>query len=159
MIVLLVPQTSVVFGWMLGAVLLGLALGGLLAAALLRIRRDLDLFAGAVAFVSGAIVIRSYAIYPAAAAHFVARNSEDPFRVFVLSVALMLPTCLLSGVIFTWLGRRLYAELGTDTRSAGLLTLFNTLGSMLGPLAASFVLLPRIGVEWAIGCSRPSTAW
>jgi spermidine synthase len=59
MIVLCVPQTSLVFGWMLGVVLLGVALGGLLAAALLRMRPDLDRFTGAVAFVSGAALIGS----------------------------------------------------------------------------------------------------
>jgi spermidine synthase len=147
MIVLLVPQTTVVFGWMLGVVLLGIALGSLIAVALLRVHRDLDRYAGAIAFAAGAAVVASYAAYPAAAARFVSRNVEDPYTLVPLCAALMLPTSLLSGVIFTLLGRRLYSDLGSDTGSAGLLALSNTLGAMLGPLAASFVLLPRIGVE------------
>jgi hypothetical protein len=63
---------------------------------------------------------------------------------------LMLPVCALSGALFTFLGHALRADAGEDARAAGLLTLANTVGAMLGSLTAGFVLLPLAGVETSL---------
>ena len=44
----------------------------------------------------------------------------------------------------------MYQALGGAARAAGLLTLANTAGAMLGPLLAGFVLLPRLGMERSV---------
>ena len=66
---------------------------------------------------------------------------------FRLALPLMLPVCLLSGMLFTLLGRALHGELRESTRPAGLLTLANTLGAATGALVGGFLLLPVLGVE------------
>jgi MFS family permease len=59
----------------------------------------------------------------------------------------MFPVAFLSGVLFTLLGEALKHEEERETRAAGLLTLANTTGAMLGPLLVGFVLLPTFGVD------------
>src|SRR5262245_5601208 len=59
----------------------------------------------------------------------------------------MLLPAIASGVLFTLLGDALNRRAPAETRSAGLLTLANTTGAMLGPLVAGFLLLPRVGME------------
>jgi spermidine synthase len=63
----------------------------------------------------------------------------------------MAPTSLLSGILFTLIGRRLREEVGEDSAAAGWLTLANTLGAAVGALAGGFVLLPLLGMENSIG--------
>ena len=67
-----------------------------------------------------------------------------------MALPLMFPVALLSGLLFPLLGERLHAELGGETRSAGLLTLANTVGAALGSLIAGFILLPRLGMETSL---------
>ena len=71
-------------------------------------------------------------------------------RLAVYGGALMLPTAILSGVLFTWIGTALQAELRTAARTTGLLTLANTTGAAAGSLLAGFVLLPLLGMENAL---------
>ncbi len=59
----------------------------------------------------------------------------------------MFPVAFLSGVLFTLLGAAVKHEEDRETRAAGLLTLSNTTGAMLGSLVAGFVLLPTLGVD------------
>jgi hypothetical protein len=60
---------------------------------------------------------------------------------------LMLPTSLLSGILFTFIGRSLKEKTPGATRTTGMLTLANTSGAMMGALLAGFVLLPAAGME------------
>ncbi len=64
-----------------------------------------------------------------------------------LALGLMLPVCLLSGALFTLMGAALRGSAGEDSRAAGLLALWNTMGATVGALAAGFVLLPALGME------------
>jgi hypothetical protein len=64
--------------------------------------------------------------------------------------ALILPTSLLSGALFTMTGAALRRGLPNGARAAGTLTLANTTGAMLGGLMGGFVMLPRLGVERSI---------
>ena len=63
---------------------------------------------------------------------------------------LMLPTSLLSGVLFTLLGEGLHEDIASAPRCAGLLAFANTTGAMLGSLLGGFVLLPKIGIETSL---------
>jgi predicted membrane-bound spermidine synthase len=141
------PSSSWTFAVMLAVVLLGIAGGGLVAAALLGRHNEAHRWAMLVAFVSGLGVSASYAsflsVVPPVGEHVV--NTVAGY--FRLALPLMLPVSLLSGVLFTLLGRALHAELGESTRSAGLLTLSNTIGAAIGALLGGFLLLPALGIE------------
>jgi hypothetical protein len=71
----------------------------------------------------------------------------DPRPIFFAALRLMLPTSLLSGLLFTLLGKALKERCASAARAAGALTLANTTGAMCGALLAAFLLLPRIGIE------------
>ena len=69
------------------------------------------------------------------------------YRTVWLAGALTAPASIISGMLFTFTGAALNRVLGDGTRTAGWVALSNTAGSMCGPLVATFVLLPRAGVE------------
>jgi predicted membrane-bound spermidine synthase len=147
MLALFSPNTSGAFALMLAVVLAGIGLGGLLAALWLRARPRAHGGVAALALLSGAVSVVGYRLLPLARARWSDAELFGPLATLTLSLALMFATSLLSGVLFVFLGKRLNEELGSGVRSAGLVTLANTLGAMLGPLVASFVLLPGIGME------------
>jgi predicted membrane-bound spermidine synthase len=140
------PSSSWTFAVMLAVVLLGIAAGGLVAAALLGRNHEAHRFTTSVAFVAGLGVAASYAsfLWVAPPAGHVVDTVAGYFRI---ALPLMLPVSMLSGVLFTLLGRALHAELGESTRSAGLLTLANTVGAASGALLCGFLLLPALGIE------------
>ena len=149
-LLLYVLGTSPVFAAMLAVVLLGIGLGGLAGGALLRARPQAYDLAPVVALGAALAVVVGYAGYAtwlgngASAFHFGVAAAVS------LAVPLMWPTCFLSGVLFTLLGRGIQEELGGETRAAGALTLANTLGAAAGSLGAGFLLLPGLGVEKTI---------
>jgi spermidine synthase len=133
---------SLTFAMMLAVVLAGLGIGGLAGGRLLGRWPDAARFAPALALATGALVVATYAML----------REPDPaaqpwLRAATLSLGLMLPVALCSGALFTLLGAALDRLAPAGTRSAGLLTLANTTGAMLGPLVAGFALLPSFGME------------
>jgi predicted membrane-bound spermidine synthase len=143
---LMVLGTGLAFAVMLAVVLAGIAAGGFLAGRWCARHPDPGAAAGPVAFVTGAALIASYATFARPTGRLVAW----PGDVLPLALRLMLPVCVLSGALFVLLGARLRARLGEDARSAGVLTLANTLGAGAGSLLAGFVLLPRLGIERSV---------
>jgi predicted membrane-bound spermidine synthase len=143
---LFVAGTSLAFAVMLAMVLVGIALGGLLASAVLRRRPEPHRLASVVALAGGIAVVAGYATF----APVLAALADPPSQwrgTGILSAVLMLPVCLASGVLFVALGKSLHAEVGEEAAAAGRLTLANTLGAMTGALGAGFVLLPILGIE------------
>lgn len=139
--------TSAVFAVMLAVVLGGIGIGGFLASRYLRLRRQ-DRMAAATAFLLGAVVVLTLTLYASPAFGLDLTWSLTAGWVFIGRAArLMLPVCVLSGVLFTLLGTELHTELGSETRAAGYLTLANTVGAMLGALVAGFLLVPGWGLE------------
>jgi predicted membrane-bound spermidine synthase len=138
---------SLAFAWMLAVVLLGIGLGGLLGGRWLARHAGAAQLAPALLAAAALLCVGSYAGFE----HVLARLSVAArlawWGVLVQGLALMLPVSLASGVLFTLLGEALDREAPAGTRSAGLLTLANTTGAMLGALAAGFVLLPGLGIE------------
>lgn len=130
MMLLFRNSTSLVFALMLAVVLFGIAAGGLIASWWLRHRPYDYRHVTLVALVSGMVVTLTYYYF-----------------VDTLGLLSAAPVSLLSGILFTFLGRALNDELGDETLSAAGLTFSNTIGAMLGSLVAGFVLIPRLGVE------------
>jgi len=138
---------SLAFALMLAIVLAGIALGGLVGASWLRRDPSAHRFTGAVLFAAGAVTVASYA-----SSHDVVELGRlyvvrRPLPLLELGVPLMLPTSILSGLVFTLTGSALRDAGGQDASAAGRLTLFNTAGAALGSLVAGFVLLPSLGME------------
>jgi predicted membrane-bound spermidine synthase len=142
---LLVTGTTVAFAVMLAVVLAGIGLGGLLASRLAR-HPAAGRAAPLLAVAAGVTVVAGYATL-----RFVAERLPDPAPQWpatgLLSVHLMLPVCVASGMLFVALGRALHAGVGEEAAAAGRLTLANTVGAMTGALAAAFGLLPLLGIE------------
>lgn len=146
LLLMFVWATSGTFAIMLAVVLLGIGAGGLLASLWLG-RHPVDShLAGPLALAAGAATVLSYrllehALPPPDAGRL------DGWGTVLASLWLMLPVCTASGALFTFLGHALRAEVAEDARAAGVLTLTNTVGAMLGSLLAGFVLLPLVGME------------
>jgi predicted membrane-bound spermidine synthase len=148
-LLLVATGTSRTFAIMLATVLAGIALGGLAGGRWLR--RDAEAFRQlpALAALGGVLCIVSYAAFGSLPRSFEGRSALFAFEMLEIALPLMLPVSLVSGVLFTLLGEALHREAPGETRAAGLLTLANTLGAMLGSLLAGFVLLPGLGIERA----------
>ena len=149
---LFVFGTSFIFAAMLAAILLGIGAGGVIAAHWLSRDPQAQRFAPLVALAAGVAVELSYAAFDprVGGAAYTTGNTAGALSLFL---RLMLPTSLLSGVLFTLLGAAQRQECGEAAEAAGKLTLANTLGAMVGSLLAGFVLLPQFGMEKALFAS------
>ena len=145
-LVLFVKGHSVALALILAIVLTGIALGGLAAAAWLRVAPRAHRFASPIAFAAGLVCVISYAAFPLLIESAPAVITE-PFGILRVGAPLMFPVSFLSGIFFTLLGVALRSHLASETETAGVLTLVNTAGAACGSLAAGFVLLPLLGME------------
>ena len=139
--------TSRAFATMLAVVVLGIALGGFLAARWLEARPAAHRWRSLVALLAGAASLSTYAAFDRVLSLLGVGYSGSLAVMLAWSTALMLPACCASGVLFTLLGRALRDEVGPASRAAGILTVANTLGATAGSLLAGFLLLPRLGME------------
>lgn len=139
--------TTVIFMMMLAVVLSGIGLGGVLAARLSRHRPLSGGVAQLAAAGAAAGVVAGYAAFDGILPAVVGMEANSLFRAVLVSVVLMGPVCLLSGVLFTALGEQLRARMTDAAATTGVLTLANTLGAMTGSLLAAFVALPALGLE------------
>jgi predicted membrane-bound spermidine synthase len=144
---LFVHSGSLVFSLMLAVVLTGIAAGGFSGGRWLRRDADADRHTATLALLAGAVSVALYASFAFALAPQANVLLARPSVVLGLSFVLMFPVSLISGVLFTFLGSLVHRDLASETRSAGLLTLANTLGAALGSAIAGFVLLPGLGME------------
>jgi predicted membrane-bound spermidine synthase len=140
---LFVFGTQLAFALMLAVVLAGIGLGGLLGAVWLGVRTEAARALVPVALLAGIAAIATYAAFDPARAP----AGGEATRALWLSLALMLPTSLVSGVLFTLIGTAARDELPGDAAAAGALTLANTLGASLGAPLAGLGLLPWLGIE------------
>ena len=143
---LFVFGTSLALALMLASVLAGVGVGALVAAAWLRQRPDATRVLPLLALLAGVATIASYAAFEPARAP----SGGEVARTLWLSLVLMLPTSLVSGVLLGLIGADLRDELPGDAAAAGWLSLAGVLGATLGSSLAGLVLLPRIGVERAL---------
>jgi spermidine synthase len=145
---LFVYGTSFIFAVMLAVILLGIGVGGVIAARWLGWDPRAHRFAPLVALAAGLAVEICYATFdPHVGVSGLVFTTDDTAGALSLFLRLMLPTSVLSGLLFTLLGAAQREEGGEAAETAGKLTLANTLGAMSGALLTGFVLLPRLGVE------------
>jgi spermidine synthase len=146
-LLLFLDGTTLIFAVMLAVVLAGIGLGGILAARVSRRHERLpDLARGAAAAAAVALVA-TYAAYPWLLQALAPVSPQSTPTAVLLCVFLMAPAALISGFLFVVLGERLRARVDDAGVATGALTLANTLGAMLGSLAAAAVLLPLLGIE------------
>ncbi len=149
-LLLFLVATSVTFAIMLAVVLFGIAAGSLVGSVWLARRPEAHAHAPLVGLAAGALVVLSYGFFDRTLAPHGNELIVTWSGALEASVKLMLPVCLASGLLFTLVGKALHAEANEETWAAGLLTLANTVGAMMGSLAAGFLLLPLVGVERAL---------
>ncbi len=147
---LFVVGTSLAFAVILAVVLLGIGLGGLVAGRCLARWPSAHRWFPGLALVAGSVTLVGYLSFDAVVDSLGIDLTQSPLMTVVLSAWLMLPTCLVSGLLFTLLGRALKDDLEVDTLTAGALTLANTTGAAVGALAGGFVLLPALGIEGSL---------
>lgn len=150
---LFVPSSGLIFATMLSVVLFGIATGSLLATLWLRSGRSAARALPSLAWIAGALTLAGYACFDSRAEIQRWLAWELPFNANLgVSVLMALrssfPVALLSGAIFSFQGAAIHDRLGGDAaRSAGLLTLANTLGAIVGAFATGLVALPALGLE------------
>lgn len=134
LLLLYAPGTDETFALLLMMMLVGIALGGMLARFLPR------LHCGPIAAAASVAVALGYLFASLGAG---ARQGEIVRHAAVL----MLPAALLSGSFFTMLGAQLRGSSDDPVPAIGRLTFANTLGAAAGAAIGGFILLPNLGVE------------
>src|SRR5258707_1057173 len=137
LLILYAPGSDTTFALMLTVVLLGIAIGGLLAPRLARLPLTWVTAGSSLAVVAGYLL----------AGWIFNWGSPDLIH---YAVPLMLPAAILSGSLFARLGAELRADLDNPQPAIRVLTTANTLGAALGAALAGLVLLPRLGIEWSL---------
>jgi spermidine synthase len=145
-LILFVNARSLAFSVMLSVVLAGIGIGGILASLWFRKQNRPQQNAAAIALLSGALSVLTYVVFGWLVTPFTLYHSEWT-HMFYISIILMFPVSLLSGILFTFIGEGVYLDVGESLETTGLLTMVNTVGAALGALLAGFVLLPKLGME------------
>jgi predicted membrane-bound spermidine synthase len=147
LLVMFCAGTSLTFALLLAVVLLGIGLGGLTAAAWLKRRPDAHRSLLPLLCAAGALVVLPYHGLAAALSRLYVAYFWHPLPIAGLAFLLAFPACLLSGLLFTFLGASVQLRVREEAAAAGALTMANTLGAMTGALAGGFLLLPALGIE------------
>jgi spermidine synthase len=160
MLVLFLRPTAYAFTIMLACVLAGIAIGSVIAAPLLRRRRNwLPILAviqgviGVTAVLSFNALTRSQQAIEAATPVF-ARLGLDTYLapLAASSMIAMLPTTILLGLAFP-IGLTLWAgdsTSGDTSRRVSVFYSLNVVGAILGSVLAGFVVLPQLGSRWGL---------
>ena len=152
---LYVASLPTAFAIILAVVLGGIGVGGLLVGAVFRSSARSNQTLPMLLLAAAILVLFSYVFFPGE----LIRSPTGVFdlrwwQIAVLSVALMFPVALLSGILFPVIATEIQASVGDRMNSTGIATLLNTTGAAIGPLLASFVLLPTLGYQWSfISCA------
>jgi len=145
-----IPATSLSFAIMLAVVLTGIGIGGLAGAVWMTRAPEAYRYTSWIALLSLCTVAGTYFVLPGLLSLQGAVLVTSVAAILLLSFTLMFLVCMLSGLLFGLLGQALHQEIGENAWASGTLSLGNTLGAMVGPLAGGFILLPSFGVEHSI---------
>lgn len=145
---LYVASSPTAFAIMLAVVLAGIGVGSIVAGAIHRRSGRVQYMLPILLLLAAVLVLVSYLLFPG-------ERIPAPTGVFdlkqwqiaLLCVALMFPVAVLSGVLFPAIVAEVQARVSDHMNSTGITTLFNTAGAAIGPLLASFVMLPGIGFQ------------
>ena len=105
-------------------------------------------------------VLLSYLLFPGEAVRTAAGafSLASWWQIAILCVALMFPVSFLSGMVFPTIAARIQVEVTDRMNSTGIATLLNTSGAAIGPLVATFVLLPSLGYQPSLICCAAAYA-
>jgi spermidine synthase len=150
---LYVASSPTAFAIMLAVVLGGIGVGGLLAGVVFRSSDRSNQMLVILLLTAAILVLLSYLLFPGE----LIQAPEGVFdlrwwQIAVLCVALMFPVAVFSGILFPVVAAEVQASVGDRMNSTGLATLLNTAGAAIGPLVASFLLLPGLGYQWSLIC-------
>jgi spermidine synthase len=146
---LYVASTSGAFCIMLAVVLAGIGLGGIIYGATPRRFTPPRRLLPVLLLLAAIATLLCYLFFPIP----VLPPNKNAFdiefwqRIEQLSLALMFPVALLSGILLPAIAACVQSEVIGRMNSAGLTILFNTIGAAFGPLLAGFLLLPRLGFQ------------
>jgi spermidine synthase len=151
---LYVASSPTAFSIMLAVVLAGIGLGALLGGGIDRFCARLsNQFLPALLLVATIFAVLSYLLFPG---EFIPAPTGvfdlRWWQIAVLCLALMFPVALVSGMLFPLIAAHVQASVGDRMNSTGITTLFNTAGAAVGPLVASFILLPTLGYQTSLIC-------
>ena len=141
-----VLNSTLAVSMMLAVVLAAIGAGGLVGATWLGRSRHAARYLPVVAVAAACAVSASYFAF-----RFLTSGSLvlEWYRVLWFTGSLTFAVALLSGILFTLTGAALSLGPGDEVATASRLTVANTTGAMCGPLVATFVLLPTLGMERA----------
>jgi spermidine synthase len=157
---LYVVSLPIAFAVMLAVVLAGIGLGGVAAGAIARRSTRSNQLLSVLLLLAGVAVLLSYLLFPGEAVKTAAGAfSLGSWRqIALLCLALMLPVSFLSGLVFPTIVARVQAEVTDRMNSTGITTLLNTSGAAIGPLLATFFLLPSLGYQTSLICCAAAYA-
>src|SRR5438477_2921479 len=149
---LYVVSLPIAFALMLAVVLAGIGFGGIAAGVINRRSACLHQFLPVLLRLAAIAVLLSYLFFPGEAVRTPAGafSLTSWHQIALLCLALMFPASFLSGILFPTIVALVQASAEDRMNSTGITTLFNTTGAAVGPLIASFVLLPAIGYQWSL---------
>jgi predicted membrane-bound spermidine synthase len=151
---LYVVSTPTAFAVMLAVVLSGVGLGGILAGVIHRRAAQPNQLLSVLLLLLPIALISSYLLFPGE----LVRTAAGAFslgswrQIALLCLALMFPVSFLSGILFPTIVARVQLKVADRMNSTGVTTLFNTAGAAVGPLLASFILLPTLGYQSSLLC-------
>ncbi len=150
---LYVASSPTAFAIMLAVVLGGIGVGGLLAGAVFRSSARPNQILPMLLLAAAILVLLSYLFFPGE----LIRAPTGVFdlhwwQIAILCLALMFPSALLSGILFPAIAIQIQASVGDRMNSTGVATLLNTAGAAIGPLVASFAMLPVLGHQLSLIC-------
>ena len=151
---LYVVSSPTAFAVMLAVVLAGIGLGSIAAGAIDQRSSRLHQLVPVLFLLAAVAVLLSYLFFPGEAV----RTSAGAFslaswwQIAILCLALMFPVSFLSGMLFPTIVARIQVEVTDRMNSTGIATLLNTSGAAIGPLLATFVLLPFLGYQTSLIC-------
>jgi spermidine synthase len=137
---------------MLAIVLAGIGLGGIAAGMMHRRSARSNQLLPILLLLTAIAVLLSYLFFPGEAV----KTPAGAFslaswpQIVSLCLALTFPVSFLSGVLFPTIVTLVQASVEDRMNSTGITTLFNTAGAAVGPLIASFMLLPNVGLQLSL---------
>jgi spermidine synthase len=137
---------------MLAVVLAGIGFGGVAAGAIHRRSAWTPQFLPVLLLLAAIAVLLTYIFFPGEGVRTPtgAFSLASWYQITLLCLALMFPVAFLSGALFPTIAACVQVSVQDRMHSAGITTLLNTAGAAIGPLLASFVLLPTIGFQWSL---------
>jgi len=142
--------TSTAFAIMLANILAGIGLGGYIATKLVSRTYNLDKTLKFLIVSSAFSVVIGFYLFQLLFAYFDTHVAYNLWRFSLTATVLMLPTSILTGILFPLFAEKLFRHLPETTRASGLITFVNTIGAALGSGLATFMLLPWLGIEKSI---------